>query len=140
MDKKYYYDGTHVPDKFATLWNGYLESNIDTSYIPINSESILGDITLDICKSNFYINVYENMIYISLCSDSRYYFSDFEKHIKKVIRAIQDKFKIKIHFGEFFGTEIKHMGNQYRYTITQNEESKITVTKKTLNWENFEKK
>lgn len=138
--KRYYYDNTDLDSKYPTLWNGFLE--YDSNNIELtqdreekNTNKELDDILSEICNINFYIYLLDSKIYISLCQDEKYYYYDFEKDIKKVISEIEIKFKVKINYGEFNATEIKHYGNQYKYTITKDKNSKIILKKKVLNWE-----
>lgn len=142
--KRYYFDGCDHDKKYATLWNGFLEYNSNiivlTQDKEKNTNKILDDLVSDICNINFYIYLFDSKIYISLCQDEKYYYYQFEKDIKKVISEIENKFKVKIYYGEFNATEIKHQGNQYKYTITKDEESKIILKKKILNWDYFESK
>jgi len=142
-NSKYYYDNNPYfnKDKYKTLWNGYLAYKIDDTYI--SDERQLNDILVDVCERNFYITLQENYIYLSFDSDEYLYHYQFEKMIKPSINKIQENFKIFIEEGEFYATEIKHCGNQYKYTINQSinhdNEKKITIKKKTMNWENYEK-
>jgi archaellin len=142
--KRYYYDGYDLDKKYATLWNGFLEYNSNnieyTKDRGDNTNRELDDLVTNICNINFYIYILNSKIYISLCQDTKYYYYDFEKDIKKVIGEIEDKFKVKIDYGEFNATELKHHGNQYKYTITKDKTSKIILKKKILNWDNFESK
>jgi hypothetical protein len=138
--KRYYFDKTDLDSKYSTLWNGFLE--YDSNNIELtqdreekNTNKELDDILSEICNINFYIYLLDSKIYISLCQDQKYYYYDFEKDIKKVISEIEIKFKVKINYGEFNATEIKHYGNQYKYTITKDKNSKIILKKKVLNWE-----
>jgi hypothetical protein len=138
--KRYYFDSHNLDSKYATLWNGYLEYNKNDMKINIEYISQLNDLITDICDVNFYVNDIDNKIYISLCQDSHYYYHQFEKDIKKLIIEIENKFSINIFYGEFNATEVKHQGNQYKYTITKDENLKIILKKKTLNWDNYESK
>lgn len=138
--KRYYFDKTDLDSKYSTLWNGFLE--YDSNNIELtqdreekNTNKELDDILSEICNINFYIYLLDSKIYISLCQDQKYYYYDFEKDIKKVISEIEIKFKVKINYGEFNATEIKHYGNQYKYTITKDKNCKIILKKKVLNWE-----
>ena len=144
--QRYYYDNNPYfnEKRYKTLWNGYLLYKIDDLYIKQESIRILDDIFVTVCERNFYTNLEENYIYLSFDSDEYYYHYEFEKKMKPLIIAIQDEFKVTIMEGEIFATEIKHCGNQYKYIIHQNsneEDStkKIRITRKTLNWDNYEK-
>ena len=90
---------------------------------------------------NFYINIdFDNSsIYISLCQDSRYYYYQFEKDIKLLINSIEKDCLIYINCGEFYANEIKHDGNQYKYTIIK-KNSEIILKKKILNWTTYDAK
>ena len=134
MDNKhYYYDGTTILTKYATLWDGYLKYS-SKDIIP--DFHIVEDILVEICDINFYISVTEDHIYISLCQDSSYYAHQFEKHIKIVIKEFEDKFNISISNGKFNATEVKHQGDQYKYTITKDDISgRIILKKRVLNWD-----
>ena len=144
MSKRYYFDDTCLDTVYPTLWNGML--NCDDCTIPIsenyyqNSNRELDDLLADICEANFCINIYDNTIYISLCQDTRYYYYQFEKDIKNVIKSIEQKFNINIINGEFNATEVKHQGDQYKYTISKNDDGSISLKKRVLNWTNYEKK
>lgn len=143
--KRYYYDGYNLDNNYATLWNGFLEYNsniieLTQDRVEKNTNRELDNLLTDICDINFYIYILDSKIYISLCQDAKYYYYAFEKDIKKVISEIEDKFKVKIDYGEFNATELKHHGNQYKYTITKDETSKIILKKKILNWDNYESK
>ncbi len=145
---KYYFESYDSNIKYITLWNGFLK--YDGNKIPTNSEHViknsllyynseLNDILVETCELNFYISLIDNYIYISHDYDEYYYYYQFEKNIKSAIKNIELKFNIVITNGEFYGTEIKHCGNQYKYTISKNSD-KIILKKKVLNWENFDNK
>lgn len=139
---KYYYDNMNLKERYATLWNGYLSYEIklpNDNPEKILSICKLNDIVTDICKINFYINIDNSNIYISLCQDSHYYYYDFEKDIKKVILKLEKEFDINIIGGEFNANEVNHNANQYKYTILKKNE-KITLKKKTLNWSSYKSK
>jgi hypothetical protein len=135
---KYYFDNTQLSSKYATIWYGFFSFKGEIS--PESPETILNDLLTSICDINFYINIDSNNIYISLCSDSHYYVSQFEKDISNIVREINSKLKIKIESGEFKAFEQKHDGNQYKYTITFSKTGKINLKKKVLNWDVVEKK
>lgn len=140
IKNKYYFDNTNLLTKYGTLWNGFLtfNFNIQTWKMPENMNSILSDILVEICDINFYTNIIENNIYISLDTDSYFYYYDFEKTIKSAIIEIEKKFEININYGEFNAIEVKHYSNQYKYTISKNNDNSILLKKKTLNWVNYE--
>ena len=142
--KRYYFDSFDLDKKYATLWNGFLEYNSNiiecTKERGDNTNRILDDLISEICDINFYIYLLDSKIYFSLCQDSQYYYNQFEKDIKKVITEIENKFNVKIEYGEFNATELKHQGNQYKYTITKDKTCKIILKKKILNWDNYESK
>lgn len=138
MIKKYYYEGTFMEYKFSTLWNGFLR--YIGIQIPISSDHYqesnreLDDLLAETCDINFYVSLINNHIYMSICRDSNYYAIDFEKNTKKMIREIEKKFNVMITDGEFYANEIKHNGNQYKYNILKDNEDKIILKKKTLNF------
>jgi hypothetical protein len=143
--KRYYYDNCDINEKYPTLWNGFLEYNSNIIELTQdreekNTNRELDDILTNICDINFYVYIIDSKIYISLCQDSKYYYFQFEKDIKNVITAIENKFNVKIDYAEFNATEIKHQGNQYKYTITKDKSSKIILKKKILNWDSYESK
>lgn len=140
MIKKYYFDNTNLDKVHATLWNGYLVCESSAANILKSKEKELDEIFAEICNINFYINIINNTIYISLCQDEKYYFYEFEKDIKNVIESIQEKYKIKIVSGEFNAIEIKNFGNQYKYIIKNINDNKISLKKKILNWDSYENK
>lgn len=140
MIKKYYFDNTNLDKVYATLWNGYLVFEFSAVDILKLKEIELDEIFVKICNINFYINIINNIIYISLCQDEKYYFYQFEKDIKNVIISIQIKYKIKIESGEFNAIEIKNFGNQYKYIIKNTKIDKISLKKKILNWNSYENK
>jgi hypothetical protein len=144
MSNRYYFDNTQLSTKFATIWYGFFSFNgiisVSSELSSISPISILGDLLTSICDINFYVNIDSNNIYISLCSDSHYYASQFEKDISNIVREINSKLKIKIESGEFKAFEQKHNGNQYKYTITFSKTGKINLKKKVLNWDVVEKK
>jgi hypothetical protein len=137
---KYYFDNTNLLTKYGTLWDGFLtfNFNIQNWKIPENMNSVLSDILVEICDINFYTNIIENNIYISLDTDSYFYYYDFEKTIKSAIIEIEKKFEINVNYGEFNAIEVKHYSNQYKYTISKNDDNSILLKKKTLNWDNYE--
>lgn len=141
--KKYYYENTILETKYFTLWNGYFKYegnriNISENYFQ-ESNRDLDDLLTEICNVNFYISLINEYIYISLDSDSYLYCINFEKTIKIALKEIEIKFNIIINCGEFYGTEVKHMGNQYKYTISKDED-RIILKKKILNWDTYNKK
>ena len=137
---KYYFDNTNLLTKYGTLWDGFLKFNfnIQNWKMPENMNSVLSDILVEICDINFYTNIIENNIYISLDTDSYFYYYDFEKTIKSAIIEIEKKFEININYGEFNAIEVKHYSNQYKYIISKNDDNSILLKKKTLNWDNYE--
>ena len=146
---KYYFESYNLQERYSTLWHGFLK--YDGIQIPINREHILStnnkllynidlnDIFTEICQLNFYISLIDNYIYISHDNDELYYYHQFEKSIKNAIKETELKFNIVITNGEFYGNEIKHNGNQYKYTISKKDD-KIILKKKILNWDNYDNK
>ena len=145
----YYYEAYNMDEKYNTLWNGYLSYINGT--IPINhtytqnkdkfileSNKDLEDLLAEICNINFYISLSDNKIYISHDTDEKYYYFQFEKNIRIVIKEIEDKFNVFITDGEFNANEVKHGGSQYKYTISKTDH--ISLKKKVLNWDNYESK
>jgi len=126
--------GIIIPDKEIeklTLTGTYTGNNLNEL---INSLSAVTGL-------NFYRHHDEDHVYLSLDADENYYFSSFEKHIFKIIKQLEKKFTIFIENAEFYAFECKHFGNQYKYNITRNKENnnKIILKKKVLNWEKFDK-
>jgi hypothetical protein len=139
MNTKYYFENSIIESVYPTIWHGYLSyKKILEDAILINISEI-DDILVTICEMNFYISVFDNNIYLSLCRDQNYYIHDFEKHIKKIIQTIENKFKIYILEGLFDANEIKHNGYQYKFFINRINDD-IILKKKTLNWESYENK
>ena len=142
--KRYYFDGHDLDKNYSTLWNGFLELESNTikliNHYDCQTNNELEDLISEICDINFYIYIIDLKIYISLCQDSKYYYHQFEKDIKKVIIEIENKFNVTINCGEFNATEVRHQGDQYKYTITKNENSNIILKKKVLNWDSYESK
>lgn len=145
---KYYFEAYDYENKYRTLWNGFLKYSGNT--IPINNKHVLNnnklcynnelnDILIETCELNFYISLINDFIYLSHDTDEYYYYYQFEKNIKSAIKNIEVKFNIIITNGEFYATEVKHNGNQYKYTISKNSD-KIILKKIILNWENFNNK
>jgi hypothetical protein len=134
INKKYYFVDTNLDVKYPTLWNGFLNFNKNEDTV-INFLDI-DNILIDICNVNFYVNIDSNNIYLSLDQDEKYYFFQFEKHIKKVIKKIEEISEIYINYGEFNANELKHFGLQYKYNITRTNDTKIVLKKKTLQWDN----
>jgi hypothetical protein len=141
---KYYFESYNLQTRYCTIWHGFLK--YDGIQIPINREHILStnnkllynidlsDIFTEICQLNFYISLIDNYIYISHDMDEFYYYYQFEKSIKNAIKETELKFNIVITNGEFYANEIKHNGNQYKYTISKKDD-KIILKKKILNWD-----
>jgi hypothetical protein len=144
MIKKYYFENTNLDKIYSTLWNGEFIYNGDKIPLSLDyhqeSNRELDDILTENLDVNFYVSLIDNNIHISCCSDFKFYFYDFEKYIKRTILNIESKFNIYIYFGNFNATEIKHNGNQYKYTINKNNENKIILKKRILNWEVLESK
>lgn len=126
---KYYFDNTNILNNYSTIWYGYLYSKIDEPYLNESSIWQLNDILVEICDINFYIYLINNYIHLSICMDSKYYVSNFEKDIRKAIKALKKKLNINIEKGEFFANECKPMGFQYKYTISTDSTNKISLKK-----------
>lgn len=141
---KYYFDNTDLNERYCTVWYGFLEYEGNQINISENfhktSNRDLEDLLTQICDINFYINLIDNRIYISVDNDVKYYTYDFEKHIKNMILMIEDKFSIYIYLGEFNAIEYKPDSNQYKYTISRQIDKKIILKKKILNWSAYNKK
>ena len=133
---RYYFDNMDM-NRYPTLWDGFLHYSISNDLL---TERNVYDIIIEICDIGFYINIHENNIYISLCRDSNYYYYDFEQHIKPIINKLESSLLINIELGEFNATEVKHQGNQYKYTILKNEDMTISLKKRILNWEKYDAK
>ena len=139
INEIYYFMNTNLNTIYSTLWRGYFK------YIYNNETHIISgldidNILVDICDINFYLHIEDQCIFISLCQDEKYYIYQFEKHCKKIVEKIEEICDINITYGDFNATELKHDGNQYKYTITRAEDKKIILKKRVLNWEVFEKK
>jgi len=135
IKEKYYFlekKGSDVNIKYPTLWDGFLK------YERKNNDPIewldLDNILIDICDINFYIHTDNDNIYLSVDRDESYYVHQFEKHIKKVIKLMEEKLDIIILEGSFNANEVKHNGSQYKYNISRDKD-KIIVKKTILNWE-----
>ena len=146
MEQKYYFDNTNIDTNYSTIWYGFLIYDNSKNNISITenyyqkSNQILDDLLCEICNINFYVNIINNYIHISVCQDFKYYYYQFEKDIKNVIREIENKFIVIIESGEFNAIECKYNSNQYKYTISKNKDKNIILKKKILNWENYENK
>ncbi len=132
INEKYYFVNTNVNIKYPTLWDGYLNYTKNSSDVVINYLDI-DNILVDICEINFYIHLQPETIYISLDRDENYYFHQFEKHIKPVIKKMEEIMNITIQYGEFNASEIKHDPNLFKYIITRKTD-KIILQKQSLNW------
>jgi hypothetical protein len=135
MSKKYYFDLPYTR-KYETIWYGYLEFDKIKDY----DVSLLNEVITEITNINFYINIENNKIYLSVDNDGNYYGSSrFENDIRNIITHIE-KYLSKneiINFisGEFTAIEYKPDGNQYKYKLTNNlDEKKINIKKRILNW------
>jgi len=144
MEQKYYFDNTNIDTNYSTIWYGFLIYDISKNNIPISenyyqkSNRILDDLLCELCDMNFCVNIINNHIYISICQDSKYYYYQFEKDIKIVIKEIETKFDVTIESGEFNATECKYNGNQYKYTITKNKDKNIILKRRILNWTTYD--
>lgn len=130
MSKKYYFDIPYTR-KYETIWYGFLEfDNIKDN----TNTSLLNDIIVEITNINFYINIEDNKIYLSVDNDGNYYDNNrFENDIRNIITQISKNCFINFLNGEFTGVEYKPDGNQYKYKII-NTEHKIDIKKRVLNW------
>ncbi len=138
IKQKYYYMDTQSDKIYATLWNGFLKyKKLDEHPIPFLD---IDNILVDICNINFYVHLDNEYIYISLCQDEKYYAHQFEIHIKKVIRSFEEKFNLQILSGEFNATELRHQGDQIKYTISKLSNNNISLKKRILNWESYERR
>ena len=144
MPKRYYFDETCMDTVYPTLWDGMLNCEECTIQISENyfqhSNRELDDLITEICGRYIDINIRDNTINFNITTDSSYYYYDFEKDIKKLIKEIEQKFNINIINGEFNATEVKYQGDKYKYTIIKNNDNSITLKKKLFNWTSYEKK
>ncbi len=133
MSTKYYFDLPYTR-KYDTIWYGYLEFDRISDDFNV---SLLNDILVEIADINFYINIENNKIYLSIDNDGNYYDNNkFENNIRNIITQISKIYSINFLNGEFTGIEYKPDGNQYKYKITNNiEEHKIDIKKRVLNWD-----
>jgi hypothetical protein len=133
MSKKYYFDVPYTR-KYDTIWYGYLEfDSIGDDF----NVSLLNDILVEIADINFYINIENNKIYLSIDNDGNYYDNNkFENNIRNIITQISKIYFINFLNGEFTGIEYKPDGNQYKYKISNNiGDNKIDIKKRVLNWD-----
>jgi len=144
MIKKYYFDNTDLDKRYSTIWYGELLYKGDKISISVNyfqeSNRDLDDLFIENLNINFYVTLIDNIIHISCCSDSSFYYYDFEKKIKKTITDIEKYFNIDIYSGNFNANELKYNPNQYKYIISKNKENKIILRKKILNWDLYDSK
>ena len=146
MEQKYYFDSTNIDTNYSTIWYGFLIYDNSKNNISISenyfqkSNRLLDDLLCELTDTNFYVNIINNHIHISICQDSKYYYYQFEKDIKNIIKEIENKFIVSIEGGEFSAVECKYNGNQYKYTISKNKDKNIILKKRILNWENYESK
>lgn len=133
MSTKYYFDLPYTR-KYDTIWYGYLEFDRISDDFNV---SLLNDILVEITDINFYINIENNKIYLSIDNDGNYYDNNkFENNIRNIITQISKIYSINFLNGEFTGIEYKPDGNQYKYKITNNiGEHKIDIKKRVLNWD-----
>ncbi len=133
MSTKYYFDLPYTR-KYDTIWYGYLEFDRISDDFNV---SLLNDILVEIADINFYINIENNKIYLSIDNDGNYYDNNkFENNIRNIITQISKIYSINFLNGEFTGIEYKPDGNQYKYKITNNiVEHKIDIKKRVLNWD-----
>ena len=138
MSKKYYFDIPYTR-KYETIWYGYLEFDKKIE-IFINDISLFYDNFTELFDINFYINIEDNKMYLSIDNDWNFYGYDrFENDIRNIITHIEKHLSkneiINFISGEFTAIEYKPDGNQYKYKLTNNlDEKKIDIKKRVLNW------
>ena len=138
MSKKYYFDIPYTR-KYETIWYGYLEFDKKIE-IFINDISLFYDNFTELFDINFYINIEDNKMYLSIDNDWNFYGYDrFENDIRNIITHIEKHLSkneiINFISGEFTAIEYKPDGNQYKYKLTNNlNEKKIDIKKRVLNW------
>ena len=131
----YYWTGTKVLEKYPTIWKGILtKENIDNNWILPVQLSSLRDLFVEVLDRNFYLDVDENNIHISLCQDSPYYYNEFEANIIKMLKELEKQYNIKIGNGEFYLWECKPMANSIKYVIYKKND-KFKIKKTVHNWE-----
>ena len=135
MSKKYYFDIPYIR-KYETIWYGYLEFDNIKDY----DISLLYDNFTELFDINFYINIDDNKMYLSIDNDGNFYGSSiFENDIRNIITHIEQYLSknevVNFISGEFTAIEYKPDGNQYKYKLTNNlTEHKIDIKKRVLNW------
>lgn len=135
MSKKYYFDIPYIR-KYETIWYGYLEFDNIKDY----DISLLYDNFTELFDINFYINIEDNKMYLSIDNDWNFYGYDrFENDIRNIITHIEKHLSkneiINFLSGEFTAIEYKPDGNQYKYKLTNNlDQKKIDIKKRVLNW------
>ena len=141
MDKYYYDDKKYnILEKYSTLWSGFLKNDKkEKKWFKKEDLKSIDDVIVEICDQNLYTALDENNLYISMDSDDKYYYYQFEKHIFTLIKKLEKDFGIVIEHGQFHAFEMKPFGNQYRYNISKSEKNKINLKKNILNWENYDK-
>ena len=138
MSKKYYFDIPYTR-KYETIWYGYLEFDKKIE-IFINDISLFYDNFTELFDINFYINIEDNKMYLSIDNDWNFYGYDrFENDIRNIITHIEKHLSkneiINFISGEFTAIEYKPDGNQYKYKLTNNlDQKKIDIKKRVLNW------
>ena len=134
-----YYYSNHSDIKSPILWDGEITFHSDISYDNAKMEKDIRDLFDTIFEVNFYIHVYEETIYLSLCMDSFLSCSVFEKLCKKALKKTEEECNIYLIQGRVFAYEVKHHGNQCRYTISKKDNGSFYVGKTVLNWEAYDK-
>ena len=150
MNESHYYTSSLDPNKYKTIWTGYIkyQNNFIDSINQTNEQMInnlrieIDEIIQELTDINFYIDIQNNIIYLSVDDDEAFYYHQFEKSIKKIVRKIEEKYNNIFIESEFFATEYKHRGNQYKYNLikeSSGEKEKLILKKVSLNWSLFEK-
>ena len=145
IEQHYYFEDPKYEEllnkKYYTLWHGYLKGSKE-KWFQEKDYSSSSDIITDACDINFYRHYTEDHLYLSLDSDERYFYYQFEKNIFKMIKDLEKNFDVFIEEAEFYANEIRHNGDQIRYTISRKKDNshKILLKKKVLNWKSFDAK
>ena len=125
----------NVLEKYTTIWRGEINKNNQNElWIKNEKDDIqkLDDLIIELLDRNFYINLDENNIYLSLCQDSPLLYNEFEKNILKFLRNLEKNFNICIEGGEFNCWECRPYADIYKYTIFK-KDNKFKLKKKKIN-------
>ena len=131
-------ESSNVVCPYPTIWNGYLKNEkLKKNWLNKDKIKTINEVLADKYDIMFYLYYDDNTLYFSICTDTYYYYYQFEHDILKIIDSIEKILNIKFTNGKFEAFESRFNADMYTYNFYL-EHMTLKFDKSCINMTNFE--